>query len=433
MSPEKTRGGILAGVRVLDLTRVLSGPFCTMLLADQGAEVIKVEEPGRGDDARHLGPPFRGDVSGFFVSINRNKKSLTLNLKSDRGVDLLKQLVRRADVFVENFRPGVVERLGINYRALSAIRPELVYASVSGFGQTGPYRERPGYNIIVQALSGVMSTSGPSGKPDGEPSGKPDGEPSGKPDGEPSGKLDGEPGGEPYPIGVSLGDIPAGMFAAFAITTALYARERTGRGQYIDVSMLDSLVAMMENPIVRHGMTGAPPQPFGRRHPSITPYGIFDAADGPIALAVGNDRLWLRLCEVLDRPDLAQDARFETNASRTENAEALYALLGDLLAQRPASAWLQLLLAAGIPAAPVNTVADLFEDPQIEARGMLPRVEQPGAGSIPVCGTPLRFAGQPEPSYRPAPRLGEHTREVLAGWLGTSDADLDCLRRDGVI
>ena len=429
MSPEKPRGGILAGVRVLDLTRVLSGPFCTMLLADQGAEVVKVEEPGRGDDARHLGPPFRGDVSGFFVSINRNKKSLTLNLKSERGVDLLKQLVRRADVFVENFRPGVVERLGINYRALSAIRPELVYASVSGFGQTGPYRERPGYNIIVQALSGVMSTSGPSGKPDGEPSGKPDGEPSGKPDGEPSGKPD----GEPYPIGVSLGDIPAGMFAAFAITTALYARERTGRGQYIDVSMLDSLVAMMENPIVRHGMTGAPPQPFGRRHPSITPYGIFDAADGPIALAVGNDRLWLRLCEVLDRPDLAQDARFETNASRTENAEALYALLGDLLAQRPASAWLQLLLAAGIPAAPVNTVADLFEDPQIEARGMLPRVEQPGAGSIPVCGTPLRFAGQPEPSYRPAPRLGEHTCEVLAGWLGTSDADLDCLRRDGVI
>ena len=413
MSPEKTRGGILAGVRVLDLTRVLSGPFCTMLLADQGAEVVKVEESGRGDDARHLGPPFRGDVSGFFVSINRNKKSLTLNLKAQRGVDLLKQLVRRADVFVENFRPGVAERLGVDYHALAAIQPKLIYASVSGFGQTGPYRERPGYNIIVQALSGVMSTSGPSGKPDGEPGA--------------------EPGGEPYPIGVSLGDIPAGMFAAFAITTALYARERTGRGQYIDVSMLDSLVAMMENPIVRHGMTGAPPEPFGRRHPSITPYGIFDAADGPIALAIGNDRIWLRLCEVLDRPDLAQDARFETNASRTENAEALYALLGDLLAQRPASAWLQLLLAAGIPAAPVNTVADLFEDPQIEARGMLPRVEQPGAGSIPVCGTPLRFAGQPEPSYRPAPRLGEHTREVLTGWLGTSDAGLDSLRRDGVI
>ena len=414
MSPEKTRGGILSGVRVLDLTHVLSGPFCTMLLADQGAEVVKVEEPGRGDDARHLGPPFRGDVSGFFVSVNRNKKSLTLNLKAQRGVDLLKQLVRRADVFVENFRPGVAERLGVDYHALAAIQPKLIYASVSGFGQTGPYRERPGYNIIVQALSGVMSTSGPAG-------------------GEPGGKPDGKPDGKPYPIGVSVGDIPAGMFTAFAITTALYARERTGRGQYIDVSMLDSLVAMMENPIVRHGMTGAPPEPFGRLHPSITPYGIFDAADGPIALAVGNDRLWLRLCEVLDRPDLAEDARFETNASRTENAEALYALLGDLLAQRPAAAWLQLLLAAGIPAAPVNTVADLFGDPQIEARGMLPRVEQPGAGSIPVCGTPLRFSGQPEPTYRPAPRLGEHTREVLTGWLGTSDADLDSLRRDGVI
>jgi len=414
VSRESVGNGILSGVRVLDLTRVLSGPFCTMLLADQGAEVVKVEEPGRGDDARHLGPPFRGDISGFFVSINRNKKSLTLDLKAQRGVDLLKQLVKRADVFVENFRPGVAERLGVDYRTLSAIQPKLVYASVSGFGQTGPYRERPGYNIIVQALSGVMSTSGPAAS-------------------EPGAEPDGKPGGKPYPIGVSLGDIPAGMFAAFAITTALYARERTGRGQYIDVSMLDSLVAMMENPIVRHGITGAPPESFGRHHPSITPYGIFDAADAPIAVAVGNDRLWLQLCEVLERPDLAQDARFETNASRTENAEALYALLGDLLAQRPAAAWLQLLLAAGIPAAPVNTVADLFEDPQIEARGMLPCVEQPGAGSIAVCGTPLRFAGQPEPSYRPAPRLGEHTREVLTGWLGTSDADLDSLRRDGVI
>jgi crotonobetainyl-CoA:carnitine CoA-transferase CaiB-like acyl-CoA transferase len=402
VSGESIGNGILSGVRVLDLTRVLSGPFCTMLLADQGAEVVKVEAPGRGDDARHLGPPFRGDVSGFFVSVNRNKKSLTLNLKAERGVDLLKQLARRADVFVENFRPGVAERLGVDYHALAAIQPKLVYASVSGFGQTGPYRERAGYNIVVQALSGVMSTSGPTDA-------------------------------GPYPVGVSLGDIPAGMFAAFAITTALYARERTGRGQYIDISMLDSLVAMMENPIVRHGMTGASPESFGRRHPSITPYGIFDAADGPIAVAVGNDRLWLQLCEALERPDLAQDARFETNASRTENAEALYALFGDLLAQRPAAAWLQLLLAAGIPAAPINTVADLFEDPQIEARSMLPRIEQPGAGSIAVCGTPLRFAGQPEPTYGPAPSLGEHTREVLTGWLGTSDADVDSLRRDGVI
>ena len=402
MSPEKVRGGILSGVRVLDLTRVLSGPFCTMLLADQGAEVVKVEAPDQGDDARHLGPPFRGGVSGFFISINRNKKSLTLNLKTERGIDLLMKLVRRADVFVENFRPGVAGRLGIDYRALSSIQPKLIYASVSGFGQTGPYRERPGYNIIVQALSGVMSTSGPAGA-------------------------------APYPIGLSVGDIPAGMFAALAIATALYARERSGRGQYIDVSMLDSLVAMMENPIVRCGMTEAPPEPFGRHHPSITPYGIFDAADGPIALAVGNDRLWLRFCEVLDRPDLTEDARFQTNASRTENAEVLHALLGDLLAQRPGAAWLEVLLAAGIPAAPVNTVADLFEDPQIEARGMLPRIEQPDAGPIAVCGTPLRFAGQPLPTYLPAPRLGEHTREVLADWLGTSDAEVDSLRRDGVI
>ena len=401
VSRESVGGGILSGVRILDLTRVLSGPFCTMLLADQGAEVVKVEEPGRGDDARHLGPPFRGDVSGFFVSVNRNKKSLTLNLKAQRGIDLLKQLVRQADVFIENYRPGVAERLGIDYRTLSAIQPKLIYASVSGFGQTGPYRERPGYNIVVQALSGVMSTSGP-------------------------------PGAAPYPIGVSLGDIPAGMFAAFAVTTALYAREQSGHGQYIDVSMLDSLVAMMENPVVRQGM-GEAAKPFGRRHPSITPYGIFDAADGPIALAVGNDRLWLRLCDVLERHDLAADERFRTNALRTMNVEALDALLCEILAQRPAVAWLQLLLAAGIPASPVNTVTDLFEDPQIKARGMLPHVEQPDAGSIPVCGAPLRFAGQLQPTYRPAPKLGEHTRDILNGWLGTSDADIESLRREGVV
>jgi CoA:oxalate CoA-transferase len=254
----------------------------------------------------------------------------------------------------------------------------------------------------VQALSGVMTTSGP-------------------------------PGAEPYPVGISLGDIPAGMFAAFAIMSALYARERTGQGQYVDVSMLDSLVAMMENPIVRHGMTGDSLQPFGRHHPSITPYGIFDTADVPMALAIGNDNLWQALCRVLDRPDLAEDPRFATNGLRTENAEALHAVLHDLLAQRPAAAWLELLLAAGIPAAPVNAVTDLFQDPQIEARGMLPHVEQPGAGSILVCGTPLRFAGQPEPIYGPAPSLGEHAREVLSGWLGASDADLDSLRRDGVI
>jgi crotonobetainyl-CoA:carnitine CoA-transferase CaiB-like acyl-CoA transferase len=399
---EGAREGILAGVRVLDLTRVLSGPFCTMLLADQGAEVVKVESPGRGDDARHLGPPFRSGMSGFFVSINRNKKSLSLDLKTERGVALLRQLAKRADVFIENYRPGVAERLGVDYRAMSAAQPKLIYVSVSGFGQTGPYRERPGYNIIVQALSGVMSTSGP-------------------------------PGAAPYPIGLSLGDIPAGMFAALAITTALYARERTGRGQYIDVSMLDSLVAIMENPVVRHGMSEAPPESFGRHHPSITPYGIFDAADGPIALAVGNDRLWLQFCDVLKRPDLAEDDRFRTNGSRTENAEALHALLRDLLAQRPAAAWLELLLAAGIPAAPVNTVTDLFQDPQIEARGMLPHVEQPGAGSIPVSGTPLRFAGQPQPTYRPAPLLGEHTRDILKDWLGTSDDELASLERDGII
>jgi crotonobetainyl-CoA:carnitine CoA-transferase CaiB-like acyl-CoA transferase len=396
------RRGVLAGVRVLDLTRVLSGPFCTMLLADQGAEVVKVEAPNRGDDARHMGPPFCGEASGFFVSVNRSKKSLTLNLKSARGVSLLGELAGRADVFVENFRPGVAERLGIGYEAMAAAHPEIVYASISGFGQTGPYRERSGYNITIQALSGVMTTSGPESS-------------------------------QPYPIGISLGDIPAGMFAAFAITTALYAREKTGRGQYIDVSMLDSLIAMMENPIVRSGISGEAAPSFGRHHPSITPYGLFDTADRPIALAIGNDRLWVDFCRVLGRPDLTQDPRFETNAQRTENADPLHSELRGIFLQRPAAEWVRLLLAAGLPVAPVNDIAALFSDPQVAARGMLPRVEQPGAGPIAVCGTPVRFGDAEPTTYASAPGLGEHTREVLATWLGMDEGSIGNLEKAGVV
>jgi len=394
--------GALDGVRVLDLTRVLSGPFCTMMLADQGAEVVKIEIPGRGDDARHVGPPFQEGESAFFVSINRNKKSLTLNLKREGGTGLLKRLAQHADVLVENYRPGVATKLGIDYATLSQVNPRLVYCSISGFGQTGPYSSYPGYNFTVQALSGVMTVSG-------------------------------EPGSKPYPVGISMGDIPAGMFAAYAISTALFQRERTGKGTYIDIGMLDCLIAMMEFPLVRYGMTGACPPAIGKYNPSITPFGILDTADASIAIAAGNDKLWVLLCEVLERPDLLDDPEYATNPLRTENQSVLYAELTRTLKTKPASEWLRLLVGAGIPAGRVNTVAEVFHDPQVAARSMIQTVAQPGAGDISIAGTPVKIgAGEPA-APRPAPRLGEHAAEVLGDWLGLSVSEIDECRRDGVL
>jgi len=402
VSIRQDANGPLAGIRVLDLSRVLSGPFCTMMLADQEAEVIKVENPVRGDDARHIGPPLRNGESAFFISINRNKKSITLNLKHPEGVKILKQLVRKSDVLVENFRPGVAERLGVDYPVLREVNPRLVYCSISGFGQTGPYRNRPAYNFTVQALSGAMTISG-------------------------------NPGDDPSPVGISLGDIPAGMFAAYAITAALYARETTGLGQYIDISMFDSLVAIMENPIVRYGMTGECPQPIGRYNPSITPFGVFNAADAPIVIAAGNDKLWQKLCGVLNRSDLLKDPRFTTNPLRTKNAGALYAILTDILQKRSAREWLDLLVGQGIPAAPVNTVAGVFEDPQVEARGMLVHVKQPHAGDVTVAGSPVRFSSYQNRRYLPAPQLGEHTQAVLGEILEIDSEGVRWLEEAGVI
>ncbi len=401
MTADARRAGALDGIRVLDLTRVLSGPFCTMMLADQGAEVVKVEIPGRGDDSRHVGPPFQNGESAFFVSINRNKKSITLNLKHKGGVGLLKRLVERADVLVENYRPGVAAKLGIDYAQLSEINPRLVYCSISGFGQTGPYSSYPGYNFTVQAMSGVMTVSG-------------------------------EPGSKPYPVGISMGDIPAGMFAAYAISTALFQREQTGRGTYIDIGMLDCLVAMMEFPLARYGMTGECPPAIGKYNPSITPFGILDTKDASIAIAAGNDKLWGMLCEVLERPDLQADPKYATNPSRTENQELLYAELTNTLKTRSAAEWLSLLVEAGIPAARVNTVAEVFHDPQVRARDMVQTVVQPEAGEISIAGTPVKIGESKPEAARPAPQLGEHLSEVLEDWLGLTAAEIDTRRAEGM-
>lgn len=402
MSRQPHRGGPLEGVRVLDLTRVLSGPYCTMNLADQGAEVVKVEIPEVGDDARHVGPPFREGESAFFISVNRNKKSITLNLKMSRGVEILKGLTRVSDVLVENYRPGVTERLGIDYATLIEENPRLIYCSISGFGQTGPYRDRPGYNFTIQALSGVMTVSG-------------------------------EPGSEPHPTGISLGDIPAGLYAAFAITMALFQRTKTGKGQHIDIGMLDALVAMMEYPLARYAMTGDCPTSIGRYNPSITPFGVLDAADSSIVVAAGNDKLWRIFCDVLGRQDLLEDSRYETNPLRTENRDELYPEITETLKTKSAEEWLARFVEAGVPAARVNTVSDVFSDPQVRARGMVQMVRQPGAGEVAIAGNPLKLDGSTDGGFDPAPQLGEHTEDVLADWLELNTGEIAQLRNAGVI
>lgn len=391
----------LEGVRVLDLTRVLSGPYCTMILADQGAEVIKIERPDRGDDARHFGPPYAGADSGFFVSINRNKKSLALDLKHPTGRDLFFQLVEKADVLVENFRPGVMDRLGCGFSELSKRNPKLIICSISGFGQTGPYSSRPGYNLTVQAMSGAMT-------------------------------LSGERGGAPYPVGLPVGDIPAGIYAASAIGMALYHRERTGIAKRIDISLFDALLSMVEFPIVQYGLTKQVPGPMGRRHPSITPYGVFSTQDGLLVIAAGSQALWERLCRILDRQAWLADSRYVTNAERAVHADELHREMEEVLSGSPSHVWIERLVAEGIPVAPINRIPDLYDDVHIRERGMLTTLDQPGFGPVTVAGSPIRVAGSDPVDHAPAPRLGEHTREILGSWLGIAADQVSELIEEGV-
>ncbi|GAB4275986.1 MAG: CaiB/BaiF CoA-transferase family protein [Deferrisomatales bacterium] len=392
----------LDGLRVLDLTRVLAGPYCTLVLADLGAEVVKVEIPGVGDDARHFGP-FVGPESAYFMSLNRNKKSLTLNLKDPRGKELLLRLVERFDVLVENFRPGTMEKLGLGYEALARVNPRLIYAAASGFGQTGPYRCKPAYDVVVQGMGGIMS-------------------------------ITGHPGGPPTRVGASIGDITAGLFTAVGILAALRARERTGKGQLVDVAMLDCQVAILENAIARYEVSGQPPGRIGNRHPSITPFTSVEAADGYLIVAIGNDALWRKFCRLVGREELAEQAAYRTNRERTENWESLEPVLAEIFAGRTVAQWLELLEGAGVPCGPINTVDRVVADPQIRARGMVVEVDHPVAGKTKMAGCPIKLSAAPErwePS--PAPLLGEHSREVLGGLLGLTEAEIDALEEEGVL
>ncbi len=384
--------GPFQNVTIIDLTRVLAGPYCTMLLCDLGARVIKVERPGTGDDSRSIGP-FSHDESAYFASLNRGKQSIALDLKDESDGQILWRLLARADVVVENFRAGAMERLGFGWDALHERFPRLIYAAASGFGHTGPYAERPAYDMVVQAMGGVMSLTGPDGGP-------------------------------PTRVGTSIGDITAGLFTAIGVGSALYHRERTGEGIKIDVAMLDSQVAILENAIARYTATGEVPGPIGSRHPSITPFGVFATKDGAFVIAAGNDRLFRTLCSQLGCPELASRPEFASNPARSENEAQLKPLLERALSTRPTREWLERLERAGVPCGPINDVADVLADPQVLARNMIVSAMRPDGSRLRMAGNPVKLSAFPDSSTRePAPALDADRDSILA-WLreGAGDA-----------
>jgi crotonobetainyl-CoA:carnitine CoA-transferase CaiB-like acyl-CoA transferase len=392
----------LAGVTILDLSRVLSGPYCTMLAADMGARVIKIEHPLRGDDTRAWGPPFQGGESAYFLSINRNKESVALDFKTPDGRRLLDALIARADVLVENFRPGTLDALGLGHDQLRARHPRLVYVSISGFGQTGPRREEGGYDAIAQAEGGLMSVTG-------------------------------APDGPAVRVGVAVGDLAAGMFAFQGLLLALRSRDQTGRGQHVDIGLLDSVLALLTYQAGRYFATGDAPPRTGSRHLAIAPYDAFDAKDGAFVLAVGNDDQWQRFCRAIDRADLAADARFTTNAQRVVDYGLLRPIVAAEIAKRPQAELVAAVRAAGVPCGAVRSVADALSDPQSIARAMVETIDHPTAGPIKQLGLPIKLSATPGGIRSPPPRLGEHTRSVLRGDLSLSDAEIDSLLARGVL
>ena len=391
----------LHGVRVIDMTRVLAGPFCTMSLGDMGAEVIKVEEPGKGDDTRGW-PPFVHGEATYFLSVNRNKKSLTLDLKAPDGQEILRRLLASADVVVENFRPGTMERLGFGYETLERANPRLIYCSISGFGESGPEAHRPGYDLIVQGESGVMD-------------------------------ITGFPDGPPVKVGNSIGDLVAGMAAAQGITLALLSRSQTGKGQKVEIGMLDVMASLLTYQAGLYWNAGGRPARRGNEHPSIVPYEVFKAQDVYITLGVANNSLWDRTCKALDRPDLIKDPRFDTEANRVTNRKVLVPLLNEILGARPADEWLARLDKAGVPAGRIKSVAEACESAHLRARGMMVSLAHPKAGSIRVMGVPVRLHDTPGGAQAAPPLLGQHTDEVLTKLLRMPKARVEKLRAAGVV
>lgn len=381
LQPEGARGP-LAGVRVLDLTRVLAGPFCTTMLWELGAEVIKVEKPGQGDDTRSF-PPFLNGESVYFASINRGKRSIALDLKNKADRVVFEQLAGQADVLVENFKPATMVSLGYCYDALHARFPSLIYASISGFGHSGPYKDRPAYDLIVQALGGMISINGPEGGPG-------------------------------VRLGISLGDLGAGIFAATAICAALYERRASGKGRFIDIAMLDVQTMLLESALVRQFATGQSQTPTGSRHPVITPFDVFQASDGPIAIACANDHLFGELCDVLQRSDLAKDSRFKDVSARFINHVTLKSEINGALVNRTIATWVELLTTKGVPCAPIHNMADVVHDPQLIARNMFVSVQDPQMGPLLMSGNAFKISGYEDQTTRPpAPNLDEGRSDIL--------------------
>ena len=405
--------GPLSHIRVLDLTRVLAGPWCAQNLADLGAEVIKVERPKKGDDSRAFGPPWALDANGketteagYFLCANRGKKSITIDIASDAGAALVKEIARTADVFLENFKVGDLASKGLGYEDLKAINPKIIYCSITGFGQTGPYAPKPGYDFMIQGMGGFMSVTG---------------------------ERDTKPGGGPQRAGVPVVDIMTGMYSTIAVTAAIAHRERTGQGQHIDMALLDTQVGFLANQGANFLVTGEAPVRLGNTHPNIVPYQSVPTKDGAIILACGNDNLFNRLCDLLGQPALKTDARFATNAARVANRDALDPILDELMRARTTAEWVPALEAAGVPCGPINTLKEVFEDPHVIARGLKVEIAHPTAGKVALVRSPMRFSETPVEYKTPPPLLGQHTDDVLKGVLGKSADEIAALKKAGTV
>ena len=405
--------GPLSHIRVLDLSRVLAGPWCGQNLADLGAEVIKIERPGGGDDSRAFGPPWLKDSSGretkesaYFASANRGKKSVTVNLSKPEGQDLVRELAKKSDVLIENYKVGDLARYRLGYGDLKALNARLVYCSVTGFGQSGPYRERPGYDFMIQGMGGIMSITG---------------------------ERDDVPGGGAQRVGIPIADIMTGMYATIAICAALAHREKSGTGQHLDLALLDTQVGVLANQGMNYLATGEIPGRIGNAHPNIVPYQPFKTRDGDVILACGNDNLFRKFCEVAGCQHLAQDPRFATNSKRVENRAAITPLLDEIFSKRTTREWCDALDAAGVPSGPINDLRQVFDEPQVVARGMKIELEHAVAGKVPLIASPMKFVGTPLEHKLAPPTLGQHTDEVLRGLLGLDDAGIRRLRDGGVV
>jgi len=402
MPDEPTNDLLLGGLRVLDLSRILAGPYCTMTLGDLGAEVIKVERPGTGDDTRTWGPPFAGGESAYYLCCNRNKKSIAIDLKSPDGVKLVRELAKVSDVVVENFTPGLMKRFGLDYETLREDNPRLVYCSITAYGQDGPYRDRPGYDMVLSAVGGLMWITGPEG-------------------------------GEPCKVGVAITDVVTGIHASGAIMAALLRRERSGRGQHIDCSLLDIQVASLANIASNYLVAGKEAQRWGTAHESIIPYQVFNAKDRPVAIAVANQKLWKSFCVAIGKQEWIDDPRFESNPKRVENRTELVAYIAEMIAQKTCDEWVELLVGASVPCGPVNNMEGIFADPQVLHREMIVEIPHETIGTLRLGGVPIKYSETPASIRLPPPLLGQHTDEILADVLGYSPKQVEALRQQGAI